>query len=245
MNAFLSRAAAESISSPNGEAWWHSAPVPGGRRIRGAHADLDRQFKMWDAMQMPDLSGKRVLDIGANDGFFSVAAATLGAEVTSINSSDWPTWPKNIRYLSEQWGVSPNLVTGDFRTHDFKRGTFDVILLLGVIYHVENVFGVMRQLKSMLAPGGVLYVETHLSPIGGDIPVWEAASDVFPTSAPQGKQQIGQVGLSNFLLPNVNAVNNLADSYGLACRPLLDNAYCAEDASRGMFVVQAKAAALA
>jgi SAM-dependent methyltransferase len=238
MQSFLNRSRPKLIESPNGCPWWHSAPLPGGRRTKGAHPDQDRQFKMWDAMQMPSLAGLRVLDIGANDGFFSIAAATQGAVVTSVNSTDWIGWPRNIHYLAEQWGVAPAVITGDFREHDFGGQAFDVILLLGVIYHVENVFGVMRQLKSLMAPGGRLYIETHLSPIGGDIPVWEAASDIFPTSAPQGKELVGQVGLSNFLLPNVNAVVNLADTYELSCQPLLDNDYCREDPGRGMFIIR-------
>lgn len=235
---FFDREGLVQVDSPNGQPWWHHAPLQQGQRIKGAHQDADRQFKMWEVIQSRPVTftGKRVLDIGANDGFFSIAAAQSGASVTSINAEGWYGWPENINYLADHWQVKLDVITGDFR-ENFHHDKFDVILFLGVIYHVENVFCVMKQLKSMLTEGGRIYLETHLSPIGGEIPVWEAASDLFPTSAPQGKKDVGQVGISNFLLPNVNAVVNLADTYGLRCEPLLDNDYCREDPSRGMFLI--------
>ena len=80
------------VDSPNqSQLWWHSLPLPTGDRINGYHQDKDLQFKMWQAMQIPNkdgLAGKRVLDIGANDGFFTLAAIAAGArEVTSIDPS--------------------------------------------------------------------------------------------------------------------------------------------------------------
>lgn len=235
---FFDRKGLEQVDSPNGQPWWHHAPLPNNRQIRGAHPDADRQFKMWEVIRSrrSDWQKKRVLDIGANDGFFSVAAASEGAHVTSINTEHWIGWPSNINYLADQWDVKLNVITGDFRETQFN-GPFDVILFLGVVYHVENVFGVMKQLKAMRTLGGQIFLETHLSPLGGDTPVWEAASDIFPTSAPQAKPGVGMVGISNFLLPNVNAVVNLADTYGLKCEPLLDNDYCREDQTRGMFLI--------
>jgi len=124
-DVFFSSQIQELVASPNGTAtWWHSLPLPDGRRIVGAHLDKDFQLKMWDALQIPPnaLQGKAVLDIGANDGFFTVAAFLSGAShVTAINSEDWTTWPLNIRFASEAWKVNPEVVTGDFRTYPFKQ----------------------------------------------------------------------------------------------------------------------------
>ncbi len=228
------------VENPGGPSiWWHSAPLPDGRRIKGAHDDVDRQFKMWRGMGITpgSLIGKSVLDIGANDGFFSVAARVCDARVTALNTADWITWPKNIRYLSEAWGADIDIVTDDFRTYPFQK-TFDVIFFLGVIYHVENVFGCMQRLQSLLAPGGRLYIETHLSPLGGGLPVWEAASDTYATSAPQGRTNVGRAGISNFLLPNAEAICALAETYGMKAKPLLDNPYCQDDRTRGLLLVE-------
>jgi len=237
-SGFFDRTITEPTSNPNGQQWWQSPPLPDGRRVQGAHPDLDRQFKVFDPLheRRPIGPGDRVLDIGANDGFHSVAAALCGAAVTAINSADWPTYPTNIAWLSDLWESPVEILTGDFRTFEFD-GQFDVVLCLGVIYHVENVFDCMRRLKSLMAPGGCIYLETHLSPVPASVPIWEAASDRAATSAPQGKDHVDMVGISNFLLPNALAIECLADTYGLQCEAMLDNAYCREDPSRGLFLL--------
>jgi hypothetical protein len=83
-NPYFQNDLEELVDSPNqSEIWWHSIPLPDGRRINGANQDKDLQFKMWRAMQIANnngLEGKRVLDIGANDGFFTLAALMAGAK---------------------------------------------------------------------------------------------------------------------------------------------------------------------
>src|SRR5512147_913582 len=85
------------VDSPNqAEIWWHSLPLPDGSRINGYNPDKDFQFKMWRAMQIPNrggLQGKRVLDIGANDGFFTIAALKAGAAEATAIDMDWGTFP--------------------------------------------------------------------------------------------------------------------------------------------------------
>jgi SAM-dependent methyltransferase len=145
--------------SPNRTMWWHSLPLPDGTRIHSVHADKDLQFKMWRALDIPTtggLAGKDVLDIGAADGFFSVAARMAGARrVTSIGTADWSTWPRNIEYSDRAWQAGLAIVTADFRTYRFDR-RFDVIFFLGVLYHVEDVFSCML-LRTMLVEGGALH----------------------------------------------------------------------------------------
>ena len=144
------------------------------------------------------LAGKRVLDIGANDGFFTLAALMAGAtEVTAIDA-EWGTWPQNIQYASQAWNVTPHILTGDFRVYDFQQ-RYDVIFFLGVLYHLEDVFGCMKKLDQILEPGGVIYVETQMSQIQSDLPVFEYASDIYPTIARQDKPALTHVGFSNYL----------------------------------------------
>jgi protein-L-isoaspartate O-methyltransferase len=224
MRAFLQYAPyKELVNSPNGEHWWHSMPLPDGKRINGAHDDKYLQTKMWDALLIPPsvgLLGKRVLDIGANDGFFSLAALAAGASsVTSIDK-DWDTWPKNINYASQAWQARPEVITGDFRT--MELGQFDVILFLGVIYHLQDVFGAMQKLHSSLVDHGVLYIETQGTQVNSALPIFEYASDAYSTTAPQGKETLRAVGISNYLFPNPPAVFNLACSYGFSCEFLND-----------------------
>ena len=53
-------------------------------------------------MQLPDLQGKSVLDIGAWDGYFSFAAERLGAHVTTLDYFEWATdTVAKMRYWQE------------------------------------------------------------------------------------------------------------------------------------------------
>jgi SAM-dependent methyltransferase len=191
-------------------------PLPDGSRIDGGNADKEHQFKKWSTLTIPNdggLAGKCVLDIGANDGFFTLAALNAGARrAVAIDSADWATYPRNIQYASAAWGLKPEVVRGDFRTYQFRE-KFDVVFFFGVLYHLQDVFTPLRQLRELLADDGVLYIETQMSQISCDQPVFESASDIYPTTVPQFKAGLGFVGLSNYLLPNEAAMRNLASSY--------------------------------
>jgi 2-polyprenyl-3-methyl-5-hydroxy-6-metoxy-1,4-benzoquinol methylase len=240
MGPFFQQSYKALVESPNGTPiWWHSLPLPDGNRVNGNNPDKDLQLKMWRAMQIPDsggLAGKRVLDIGANDGFFTVAAAMAGARNVTAIDKDWSTWPMNIDYSTRTWGVDPEIVSGDFMTHAFGS-VYDVIFLLGVLYHLENLAACMRRLRSLLVEGGVVYVETQMSQIESPLPIFEYASDIFPTVAIQDKKNLALVGISNHLFPNPAAVKNLAHSYDFECAPLSGprNAYTRENPYRQFF----------
>jgi SAM-dependent methyltransferase len=230
----------ELIESPNGSRiWWHSMPLPDGLRISGQHHDKDLQLKMWRALKIANnggLAGRSVLDIGANDGFFSLAALMAGADKVTAIDATWETWPANIRYASDMWRLEPEIVTADFRTYPFSH-SYDVIFFLGVLYHLEDVFGCMTRLSDLLVKDGVIYLETQMSQIVSDLPVFECASDIYPTIAPQNKRALSGVGIGNYLFPNEHAVRNLAYSYDFECEPLDGpaNLYTAQNPTRRIF----------
>jgi len=228
------------VDSPNGSAiWWHSLPLPDGKRINGNNPDKDLQLKMWRAMRIPDaggLAGKKVLDVGANDGFFSVAALMAGAASVTAIDKDWSTWPVNIDYACRTWQVRPEVVSGDFLDHGLND-VYHVIFLLGVLYHLENLPACMRRLRSLLAADGSVYVETQMSQIKSPLPVFEYASDIYPTVAIQDKKNLALTGISNQLFPNEAAIHNLAHSYDFDCASLSGphNLYTQENPYRQFF----------
>jgi tRNA (mo5U34)-methyltransferase len=207
----------ELVLEPNGRFWWHSMPLPDGTRVRGACADADinAQLKTWKGFGIAPggLAGKTVLDIGANDGYYTIASLLSGAaKATAINSEDWFTYPHNLRYAADLWGVKPETLVGDYRTYPFAE-RYDVVLFLGVLYHLEDVFTTMKTLRRLLKDGGVLYIETQMSKVQSDLPVFESASDIYPTVARQEKKALDLIGVSNYLFPNHAAMLNLAYSY--------------------------------
>jgi 2-polyprenyl-3-methyl-5-hydroxy-6-metoxy-1,4-benzoquinol methylase len=236
MLAFFQASYNNLIERPNGLDWWHSIPLPDGNRIAGAHKDRNIQLKLWENLYLnpSDIAGKRVLDVGANDGFFTIAALLAGAgKVTAINTADWHTYPENLLFACKQWNVAPQVIVDDFQTHAFD-GSYDVIFFLGVLYHLENVFAGIRRLHELLNPGGNLYLETQMSLIEFTLPIYEGASDFYPTIAKQGKDGLRVNGISNFLFPNEAAMHNLASSYGFTYERL-KGAYTRDDPSRGVF----------
>jgi tRNA (mo5U34)-methyltransferase len=115
--------------------WWHSFELPDGSTIQGV-SDL-AALKMRIA-QFPiplDLSGKRVLDVGAWDGWFSFEMERRGAEVVAIDRFDNPRF-REIRSL-----LSSRV---EYRVMDIydvgprTLGCFDIVLFLGVFYHLKH-----------------------------------------------------------------------------------------------------------
>lgn len=226
------------------EHWWHSAPLPDGTRVRSVQGDesyqQDFQFDMCEALlpHLGSLHGKRVLDIGAADGFFSVAAAAAGAAFVDAIDLHYPGWPKNLTFLSNAWSTPVRALTGDFRTHAFPL-VYDVVFFLGVLYHVEDPFSAVYKLATLVRPGGYVAIETHVSQLPAvPFPVFEAASDVYPSTARQGLDGLGKAGGCNFLFPNREAVYQLAHMYGFSCVGPLDCAYTRHSPSRQLYVFQ-------
>ena len=53
-------------------------------------------------------------------------------------------------------------VVGDFMSMNLERlGRFDVVLFLGVLYHMENPLQALQRLRSVTAPGGLVVIETE------------------------------------------------------------------------------------
>src|SRR5687767_338660 len=65
--------------------WWHSIDLGDGRVTPGVRSQQEL-WNLYSCFQLPeDLSGKRVLDIGCWDGYFSFEAERRGADVTAVD----------------------------------------------------------------------------------------------------------------------------------------------------------------
>src|SRR5579885_1949886 len=70
--------------------WWHSFELPDGTRIDGVHPLPVLRQRIGRFPIAEDLRGKRVLDIGAWDGWYSFEMERRGAEVLAIDNWDNP-----------------------------------------------------------------------------------------------------------------------------------------------------------
>jgi len=94
-----------------------------------------RRVAQWVRDFAGDPAGLRILDLGAYEGRHSLALAELGAEVVAIEGREEHV--AVARASAERLGL-PNLtiVHGDVTDEVGKHGTFDVVLVLGVLYHL-------------------------------------------------------------------------------------------------------------
>jgi tRNA (mo5U34)-methyltransferase len=130
--------------------WYHSIELPDGGVIEGLQS-LDQQRQRLHQFPIPeDLTGKRVIDIGAWDGWFSFEMERRGAEVLAVDSA------KNTHLLEARQLLGSRI---DYQIADICRltakdvGTFDIVLFFGVLYHLkhpllalENVCGMCRDM---------------------------------------------------------------------------------------------------
>ncbi len=87
------------------------------------------------------LKGKRVLDMGCNAGFWSLAAIQTGADyVLGIDGRQMHI--DQARFVFEVYGIHPDryqFITEDLNKLKFRDlGEFDVVLCLGLLYHVNR-----------------------------------------------------------------------------------------------------------
>ncbi|HLL77565.1 MAG TPA: methyltransferase domain-containing protein [Pyrinomonadaceae bacterium] len=108
------------------------------------------------------LAGLRAADLGCLEGGYALALAQRGVDVVGVEARE-----KNfekLRLVKEHFAL-PNLA---FRRDDVKNftgenyGTFNVVLALGILYHLDNPVAWLRQLAE--ATEEVLVVESHFAP---------------------------------------------------------------------------------
>ncbi|HEY2480215.1 MAG TPA: methyltransferase domain-containing protein [Solirubrobacterales bacterium] len=91
-----------------------------------------------DALRLPErLDGLRVLDIGARDGFFSFECERRGAEVVAIDSM--PPEQTGFPIAKELVGSRVEMLQRNvYELSPEEFGTFDLVLFLGVLYHLRD-----------------------------------------------------------------------------------------------------------
>lgn len=115
--------------------WWHSIDLGDGYITKGVHT-LEELNENYRRFQLPaDLTGRSLLDIGCWDGFYSFEAERHGARVVSVDC--WR--PEN--YFKAQAALDSRTEFHELSVYDVTRerlGTFDIVLFLGVLYHLRH-----------------------------------------------------------------------------------------------------------
>lgn len=149
--------------------WFHEFHFPGGlktRRHESCHASFHRVLEAFLAEQLERVSfrNKTVLDVGAWDGWYSFMAERAGASsVTAVDDFSQNWGAKEAVLLARKLQKSRVEIYPDVSVYEltksFPQQQFDVILFLGVYYHLHAPYVAFSQIRSLCHPGSILIVE--------------------------------------------------------------------------------------
>ncbi len=204
--------------------WYHRIELPGGVVTKGVnplHAP---------AYRLPaDLTGKRVLDVGAWDGYWTFEALKRGArEAVAIDDfSDYlghlkpeerHAW-KSFDLCREALGHSESKcrrIEIDLYEIDEKKlgGKFDVVFCFGTLYHLRHPLLGLDKLSAVCEPGGQIIVESQICDdysayrgLGQGYPGNQMVAEFFPTNELAGN-------VTNWWAPSLTCLKGLVYAAG-------------------------------
>jgi len=142
---------------------WKKGPF----RIFGMEIDAEwRSDHKWDRMvtALPDLKGKRLLDVGCHNGYYMFRMLAQRPEyVLGIDPVPrlWYQFHFLNHFLAEDalefrmWG---------WQEMEGWTSQFDGIFCMGILYHHPDPIGLLRTLFAALRPGGFLVLESIVIP---------------------------------------------------------------------------------
>jgi tRNA (mo5U34)-methyltransferase len=180
MSENLSERAREAIARQ--DKWYHKIEVAPGVWTPGVHDSTEGL----ELIQMPeDLTGMRVLDIGARDGFYTFEAERRGArEVVALDYE--PPDTTGFSIAAELRGSKAEFINENVYSLDpEKYGSFDLVLFLGVIYHLRHPLLALDRIHDICAPDALLLLETHMIDEGlvDEDGEWRSLADYHPDLA--------------------------------------------------------------
>ncbi len=125
---------------------YHSIELPNGEVLPGLQSIAHLKGRM-AAFGLPDdLRGKRALDIGAWDGWFSFELERRGAHVVAVDCMPFRTFLEARRLMGSRV---------EYRIMDMNEltvgalGRFDIVLFLGVLYHLRDPLIALERIVSL------------------------------------------------------------------------------------------------
>jgi len=142
---------------------WRKGPFS----VFGTEIDAEWQSnRKWSRVRphLPSLKDKVIADIGCNNGYYMFRMArenprfVLGFEPYVQHYFAFKTL--------NQMAAQDNLLVEPFGVEDIPLfpDTFDLIFLMGIIYHRISPVEMLKEIRSALRPGGTLIVESQAIP---------------------------------------------------------------------------------
>lgn len=187
--------------------WFHSIDLGNGIVTPGAKTPETHAIECHEILDPVPFAGADVLDIGAWNGFYSFEAKKRGA--ARVVACDHHTWLPSVADGLASFKFARAQLRLDIETVDLdvpdisteKLGAFDVVLFLGVFYHLLDPIDGLRRAASVCR--GTLVVETHLDMLDTESP----AMKFYPTTELAGDA-------TNWWGPNPACVTLLLNTFG-------------------------------
>ena len=171
--------------------WWHEIELAPGIVTPGDDSNR-MKLPILESIGLPkEMRGMRSLDIGCSDGYFSFEMEKRGAQVVAIDfvpdtytgfATARRILGSNVEYrMDNAYNLTPE-----------KYAAFDVVLFMGVLYHLRKPLAALDAIRSVMKPGGQLFVGTMMideffllpdktvttldavNPLLKNVPLWQA-----------------------------------------------------------------------
>lgn len=134
--------------------WFHNIHLPGGVQTAPDHALGDFPAGKWRqlARYLPEsLDGWTALDIGCNAGFYTAELARRGARVVALEPD--PHYLRQARWVMDTLQLSSNVELRQESVYALAgtRERFDLVLFMGVFYHLRHPLLALDLVASRLA----------------------------------------------------------------------------------------------
>jgi len=198
--------------------WNHKIELPYGiQTVESKQISHGKNTIKWSRVEgyinQIDVKDKRVLDVGCNEGFFSMKLEKLGAkEVVGLDADEFRI--KKAKYVSEVLGTS-NIsyeVVDIFDKSIEEYGHFDFVLCLGFLHRVAYPYKAIQQLAKI--SDTILFEWKSLKEGNFDSPVMKFCGGV-------SKDSNKYSGL--YWLPSVRCVADMLKASGFVHNLVIDD----------------------